>query len=337
MKIAPKAVEAFLATPDRECHAVLLYGPDSGLVRDRAKRMAAAVLSGNDDPLALLDITEATLTEDPARLADELSAISMLGGKRVIMVRDAGDKTTKIVESASDCFNSDVFLIVCGDELNTRSSLRAWFEKDAKCAAIACYRDEVRDVQDAIRKVIGGAGVAIDREASEYLAQQLGNDRYVTYQELEKLVTYAGDSKRLTVEDIRLLVDYNRETNLDDLVNAVADRNLKSLESMLAHLLREGTSPVAYLRALQRYFNRLYYIRSQMAAGSSAEQVIQSLRPPVFFKQVPVLTRHVQNWGMDQIIKALKLLVSAELACKTSDLPPVATSSRKLLQVTQLR
>jgi DNA polymerase-3 subunit delta len=337
MKIVPKAVEAFLAVPDKECHAALLYGPDSGLARERAERMAAAVLSGNDDPLALLDITEATLTEDPARLADELSAISMLGGKRVIVVRDAGDKTTKIVESASDCFNSDVFLIVCADELSTRSSLRGWFEKDAKCAAIACYKDEMRDVQDAIRKVIGGAGVTIDREASEYLAQQLGNDRYVTYQELEKLVTYAGDSKRLSVEDIRLLVDYNRETNLDDLVNAVADRNLKSLEAMLAHLLREGTSPVAYLRALQRYFNRLYYIRSQMASGSSAEQVIQSLRPPVFFKQVPVLARHVQGWGMEQIVKALKLLVSAELACKTSDLPPVAASSRKLLQVTQLR
>jgi DNA polymerase-3 subunit delta len=337
MKIAPKAVEAFLAAPDREYRAVLLYGPDSGLARDRAKRMAAAVLSGNDDPLALLDITEATLTEDPARLADELSAISMLGGKRVIMVRDAADKTTKIVESAADYFNKDVFLIVCGDELSTRSTLRAWFEKDGQSAAIACYRDEVRDVQDAIRKVIGAAGVHMDRDASEYLAQQLGNDRYVTYQELEKLVTYAGESKRLSIEDIKLLVDYNRETNLDDLVNAVTDRNLKSLEAMLAHLLREGTSPVAYLRALQRYFNKLYYIRSQMAAGNSAEQVIQSLRPPVFFRQVPVLTRHVQSWGMEQIVKALKLLVSAELACKTSDLPPVAASSRKLLQVTQLR
>jgi DNA polymerase-3 subunit delta len=278
------------------------------------------------------------LLGDPARLCDELSAISMLGGKRVIMIRDGGDKLTKLLEASVEYFNDDVFLIVTSDELAARSSLRSWFEKEPQCASIACYKDEARDVQEVVRKTLGAAGVQIDREAMDYLVQQLGNDRYVTYQELEKLVTYAGEEKRLNVQDIRVLVDYNRETNMDDLVNAVADRNVASLDAMLTILLREGTSPVVYLRALQRYFNRLYGIRAQMAAERmSADQVIQALRPPVFFKQVPILSRHVQQWGHEQIVRALQLLISAELACKTSDMPVAAVSSRKLLQITQLR
>ncbi len=337
MKIAPKALSAYLAAPDKGCRAALLYGPDSGLVRERAKNISKTLLAGNDDPFAFTELTEASVLSDTARLADELSSISMLGGKRVIAIRDAGDKLAKVLEGCLPYFNDDVFLVISSDELSARSSLRSWFEKEPSCASIACYKDEARDVQEVVRKAMTASGIQLDRDAMEYLVQQLGNDRYVTYQELEKLITYAGEAKKLNIEDIRVLVDYNRETNMDDLVNAVADRNMKGLESLLTILLREGTQPIVYLRSLQRYFNKLYSIRAQMAAGSSADQVISSLRPPVFFKQVPILTRHIQSWNLDAIVRALQLLVSAELICKTSDMPAVAASSRKLLQIAQIR
>jgi len=337
MKIAPKAVEFFLTRYDAGVRAALLYGPDSGLARDRAKRLSSLFLGSNPDPFALVELSEASLTADSALLADELSAISMMAPKRVILVQGAGDKCTRIIESAASCFNDSVLLIVLGEELSARSSLRLWFEKEASAASIACYQDELRDVHDVIRKKFAEAGIQADRDTVEYLAGQLGNDRYVTYQELEKLITYAGESRQLSFEAVQTLVDYNRETSFDDIVSAVADRNLQALEKNLTLLLREGTQPVAYLRALQRYFNRLYAMQAQVANGSSIEQVIQSARPPIFFKQVPVMTRHLNQWKTEAIVKALKLLVQAELACKTSDLPIVPASSRRLLQVTQVR
>lgn len=334
MKIAPREIESYVAAPKHR--AVLFFGPDAGLVRERAKRVSKAVLPANFDPFALVDIPEARLLADPALLADEFSAISMMAPRRVIMLQ-GGDKLTKIIEGALPYLNDSVWLVVSADELPTRSSLRALFEKEPALAAIPCYRDEVRDVQAVIRKVFDAAGIEAGRDVMDYLSNQLGNDRYVTYQELEKLVTYAGEDKTLTLADVQALVDYNRETGFDDLVNAVADRNLAALDNTLTLLLREGTSPVAYLRALQRYFNRLYFIKSEMAAGRSAEQVIDNLKPKVFFRQVPILTRHIQSWSLDAIVKALKLLVAAELACKTSDIPMIPASSRRLLQVTQAR
>lgn len=336
-KIAPKAVESWLAKPDSLHRAVLFYGPDSGLARQRAKQMAKTFLGASYDPFALMEINEAKLVGDPALLADELSSIGLLVSQRVILIGDGGDKLTKIVEAALPFFNHTVFLIVCADELSPRSSLRAWFEKEPSAAAIACYHDEIRDVQSVVRKDLEAAGIAVTGEVIDYLAQQLGNDRGVTRQEIAKLITYAGDSKQLQLDDVRQLVDYNRETGFDDMVNAVADRNVQSLEKNLTLLLRDGNAPVAYLRALQRYFNRLYALKSQMENGQSAEQVIQSIRPPVFFRQVPILTRHLQQWNTDQVAKALRLLIAAELACKTSDLPMVPASTRRLLQVTQVR
>ncbi len=142
-------------------------------------------------------------------------------------------------------------------------------------------------MQDVIRKAFDAAGIRAGSDVMDYLSQQLGNDRYVTYQELEKLITFAGEAKTLRFEDVQALVDYNREINFDNVVNAVADRNLQALEKTLTLLLREGTQPVAYLRALQRYFNRLYYIKAQMAEGQSAEQVISGPAPAGIFPAGP--------------------------------------------------
>ena len=336
MKIQPKFADGFIAKPDKDYKAALLYGPDSGGVRDRAKKMTTAILGGSPDPMAIVEFTEARLLADPALLSDELSSVSMMCPRRVILIREAGDKLTKIIDGAKDSFNKDSFLIVMGEELSARSTLRAWFEKSSDAACLASYRDELRDVQGVIRKAFEDAQLVVSREVTDYLASQLGNDRYVTYQELDKIITYAG-GKPITLEEARALVDYNRETNLDDLVNAVADKNLAALEKNLMLLLREGNQPVAYLRALQRYFNRLYSLRSLVNAGMGIDEVVQGVRPPVFFRQVPILTRHLQSWSLENITRALSLLVSAELACKSSDIPPIPASSRYLLQIASMR
>lgn len=317
---------------------MLIYGADSGLVRERNEKISKAILGADfSDPFAKLELSEAELLADPARLCDELSAVSMMNPRRVIIVRDAGNNFTKVIEPALPYLHKDNYLIILADELTGKSSLRLLFEKEQSCAALACYKDEMRDVSAVIRKKFDEAAISYDREVLDYLASQLGNDRYVTYQELDKLVLYAGDEKKITLEDARQLIDYNQALQLDDIVNSVADRNLAALEKNITQHLREGTQPIMYLRALQRYFNRLYAIRAQMDTGQSAESVVSSLRPPVFFKQQPVLIRHANSWGIENIVKALKLLITAELDCKTSDLPAIPASSRDLLKVTQLR
>jgi len=339
MKIAPKLIDNFLAAPEKESRAVLIYGADGGLVRERVGKITTAVLgAAASDSFAKIEMSEAEILADPTKLADELSAFSMMSPKRVIIISDAGNKLAKIVEVAIPLFNKDTYLILAADELDSKSSLKALFEKQATCAAIACYKDEMRDVQKIIRERLNAAGIRYDREVADYLASQLGSDRYVTYQELEKVVLYAGEEKTLSLAEAEALVDYNQETRLDDLINAVADRNLVMLEKHLSQHVRENTQPILYLRSLQRYFNRLYAIRAQMSAnGQSAAMVIEGLRPPVFWKQKDSLTRHASSWNEETIVKALKLLISAELSCKSSDIPSIPASSRKLFQITQVK
>ncbi|MDX2074169.1 MAG: DNA polymerase III subunit delta [Alphaproteobacteria bacterium] len=335
MKIAVKSIASFLAKPAEGAAAALLYGPDAGLARERSQALVKRLLGDAPDALSILDISEARLLSDPAMLADELSAISFLSGNRVILIRDAGDKLTKILEAASEAMRADVYIIVLAGELGPRSSLRAWFEKAPHAASVPCYHDEARDIGDLLRDSFSQANISAGNDVIQYLLTQLGNDRYVTRQELEKILTYVGDEKTLTLQAAQLLTNYNQETDMDEAVNALADRNLAGLDKALTQLVKEGIQPVQYLRALSRYFLRLYAIKLQ-ARNSSVESVISGLRPPVFFKQVPIITRHAKQWELESIARALSYITEAELSCKTSDLPVFAASERELFKATRL-
>src|SRR5438105_10986481 len=91
MKVAAGQVDGFLRRPDPEIRAVLLYGPDAGLVRERAEIVVRTVCPDLRDPFRVADLAAAGLAADPARLADEAAQISLMGGRRVVRVRDAGD------------------------------------------------------------------------------------------------------------------------------------------------------------------------------------------------------------------------------------------------------
>ncbi|MEZ5691437.1 MAG: DNA polymerase III subunit delta [Rickettsiales bacterium] len=339
MKITAKQITSFIENPQNSCGSVLIYGVDNGLVRDRSRSIIKSVLgSMAEDSFAKSEIAASDLSSDPAKLYDELSAVSMMCDKRVIVVYDATDKITKIIEEAENYLNKDTFLIITAGELQARSSLRGFFEKSKTLASLACYRDEAKDVQSVIRQKFQEAGIKYDNETLNYLVSQLGNDRYVTYQELEKIALYAADTKEINLNDVKLLVDYNQTTQLDDIVNSVADRNLKNLEEKLTQHLKEGTQPIMYIRSMQRYFNKLYSIRLNMKENQqTARTAVAALRPPVFFKQQPILIRHADSWTLDNITNAIKILIGAELDCKTSDIPAIEASSRKLMKITQIR
>src|ERR1700723_1219486 len=79
--------------------AALLFGPDLGLVRERAERLAKTVVPDLRDPFRTTEMEASALSEDPARLFDEAAALSMTGGRRVVRVRNAGNALAKLFES----------------------------------------------------------------------------------------------------------------------------------------------------------------------------------------------------------------------------------------------
>src|SRR5260370_42250278 len=96
MKLSAARVAAFLQRPNREIRAVLLYGPDAGLVSERADAVARTICPDLKDPFRVADLSGSAVVTDPARLPDEAAQMSLIGGRRVVPARDAGGPPARV-------------------------------------------------------------------------------------------------------------------------------------------------------------------------------------------------------------------------------------------------
>lgn len=333
MKLQGGRIEAFVARPDPKARAVLVYGPDTGLVRERVERLMRTVVDDPGDPFRVADLTPDDLKQDPARLLDEAAALSLSGGRRVVRLRDAADAVAAKVKSFLEDPKGDALVILQAGDLAKTSSLRKLCEGADNAAALPCYTDEGAGLETLVRDTMGAAGLAVSTDAMGFLLSHLGGDRQLIRSELDKLVLYKGGTGEVTLADAAACVGDSAALGLDDLAYAVADGDNATAQRVLDRLYREGTSPIAVLRMLQRHFQRLHLAVGAMQAGKSVDQAVAGLRPPVFFKVADRFKAQMRRWTVPLIGQALDLLIEAEIDCKSTGLPAEEMCARAVMQV----
>lgn len=321
MKVDARRMSAFLRDPG-STRLVLLHGDDEGLVRQRADALTVVVAGSKDDAFRVAWLGR----EDHARLAEEASAISMLGGRRVIRVREAGDGLAAAVTALVKDFaasGGDSVVVLEGGAMPARSKLRALVEALPEAAAIACYPEEGRALGERIAASLAAAGIGVEADALQFAVERMGNDSAAVGGEIEKLILYAGDERRLRLDDVRACVGDAGAVAFDDAVFAATSGDAAAVDRALERALAEGAAPVAVARGVLGHLAKLHLARGRMADGASADDATRSVRPPVFFKRVPEFTRALRHWDAAKLMQAMRETRRVELACKQTGSPDV--------------
>lgn len=322
MKIAPAAAARFLGAPDPRARAILVYGPDLGLVRERAEALCRTAVADLADPFRTAVIPAAALKDDPSRVADEAATLSFVGGRRVVRVRDATDSCTEAIEN---CLAAEppgeALVVVDAGDLGPRSRLRRLFEAAENAAAIACYTDDAQSLAGVIRDVLGKEGFELEDGVVAHLAANLGADRMASRRELEKLALYAHGQRTIAMADVMAVIGDGAALVVDDIADAAAFGRHRRLTETLDRAFREGVSPISVLRSVSRHFQQLHFASGMMSQGSSPDEAMRSLRPPVFFKRVEAFKSQLRSWNSAAAGAALAALTEAEIDCKTTGLP----------------
>lgn len=327
-------VSGYIAKPDPKLRAILIYGPDSGLVRERAESLAKSVAPDLDDPFRVMTLPGAALTSDPPRLNDEMAALSFTGGRRLVRVKDAGDALAAVFASLLDAPPpGDSVAIAEAGDLAGRSALRRAFESAKNAVAVPCYADGAGELAELVTSVLASHKIAAAADAREYLASRLGGDRGLSRAELEKLALYAGDGGRVGLEDAIACVGDSAALSVDDAVFAAAEGDAAALERALQRAFQEGESAVGIIKSAMRHFEKLHLAGSKIAAGMPADAALQSLRPPVFFKHQDRFLGELRQWSPRRAAAALAVLLEAERQCKRTGFPDRTLCSDALLRL----
>ena len=333
MKISAAAADRFLAAPPEGLRACLFYGPDGGLVRERAAALGKGHVGDLADPFRVSALAAAPLADEPGLLADEAAQLSLTGESRLVRVEGATDAAAEACRALLARGEAAALVVVEAGELGPRSKLRKLFEDGTGAAAVACYADDAASLGRLIRATFDEAGIEVAPDAAAFLVERLGADRKITRSELDKLVLYAGDRRRIDLEDAAACCGAESTLTLDGLCDAVASGREAAALAGLDSLAGEGVHAVVILRAGQRHFSRLQLAAARIEAGASPDSALNSLRPPVFFKREGAFRDALRLWNAARAGQALERLVAAEAECKSAGALPDALCARTLLAI----
>jgi DNA polymerase-3 subunit delta len=341
-----KAIEAFLVRRDPAVSAALVFGPDLGLVRERADRLARQVCDDFRDAFNYIELTDADLKSTPSRLADEAAAYSMMGGERVVRVRASSDSAVAAASLLlkgleTGLLKSNALVIVEAGDLLKHAALRKMFESSKSAAAVPCYADSPGDLRALAVEMAQAAGYSFETDAIELTVSLLGHDRGVSRSEIEKLLLYKGPKSgdgppSITVDEVRASLCDAGADAAGEAAAATADGDAARLACTLHRLREAGASPVALVRALQRDFSRLRAAQALIGGGAGVPDAIAQLRPPVFFGERRAFESRLAHWPLAKIEAALDLLVEAEFVAKTTGAPDMAVVERAAFRVAAL-
>ncbi len=333
MIVKSHEADRYVASPPKGLNLALVYGPDAGLVQERAEKLLKSVVPDLTDPFNVSDLSETVLLADPARLADEAASISMMGGRRVVRVRGAGNDLAELLESFADDPKGDALVVIEAGDLAKTSALRKIFDGHKSAAAVQCYPDSVRDLGDVVRDALRAEGLSIAPDALEDAVSRLGSDRGVTRKEIEKLLLYMHGQKQVALEDVRAVMGDEAEARSESACDAAGGGDLAKLDRELERLWVSDTQPAQVLRSAMGHFQKLLQARESTARGENIDTAMKRLRPPVHFSRATSFKNQANRWSQDRLGEALDMLLDAEAMTRTTGVPAEAVTGRVLMNI----
>ena len=326
-------INRFLKTPDPNIRCVLLFGTNEGMIAELCDKFMKTVCEDLTDAFRVSVLQMEAVEKDNGLLYGEYNATSMLGGRRVVLIKDANNNLTKPLKDLMANSTSDTMLVMTSTTINTKSSLFSYLKNEDFAAAYGCYDDREENISSYVRDFFIQNNITIASDAMQLLCRRLSADRKASLNELEKLVCYIGSKKNAVLEDVRKAVSDTSGSSFEDLSYYTASGQTERAVEAYQFLLNEGEEPVQLLRNLTYHFLKLLDCVAELEKGSTTESVVSGIRPPLMFYRKSDFMMQLKIWKRKPLFDVLALLYKAERDCKTTGYPADEIGSWSIMQI----
>jgi DNA polymerase-3 subunit delta len=328
-----REIDAFLARPDPGRPIILLYGPDAGLVRERADALLASAVDDPNDPFSLVKLDGDELSAEPSRLVDEAMTIPLFGGRRAIRVRAGSRNFASGVDTLTGSSLRDCRVVIEAGELRPESPLRKVCERAKTAVAIGCYPDGERDLAKLIDDELRAADLGIATDARASLMSLLGGDRQASRNELKKLVLFAHGSGEVTIDDVMAVVADASELKIDPIVDGAFAGKPDLVETEFAKAVIAGTYPGMIISAAQRQAAWLHKTALAVAEGTPVSTLLDSGFPRLHFSRKPNVEIALRNFTPARLASIIDQLATAALEMRKHAPLAAVIAQRTLLSI----
>ena len=293
----------------------LLYGENFGLKKDIKEIIKIAVKQKNDN-LELLSFYENEILDNEENFYNSFYSGSLFSNKKIITIFDATDKIIKKIDNIYDECDENVFLIIFSGILDKKSKLRNAFETNKKTFCIPCYLDSQKDLEIIAQSEFTKNNISLSREVINLLIEKSNSDRSNLKNEIEKIKAYALNKKDLGVKEIKSLINFSGEYKSDILVNECLCGNILQYKKIISELYINTVNQILLLRILSNKVQRLLHIKKQENKSNNIEQLINTAKPAIFWKDKPLVKKQLLIWNLNDLKKIISAINNTEYLCK---------------------
>lgn len=322
-------IDAFVARPDPGRAIVLVFGPDAGLVNERAAALVRASIDNADDPFAVVRLEGDDLAGDPARLLDEAQAVPMFGGRRAIWVRAGSRNFTPAVEALLTVPLQDCRVVIEAGDLKKSAPLRALAERAREITALPCYADTGQDLARILDEEMRAAKLTVAPDARAALIALLGGDRRASRNEVRKLALYAQGGREVRLDDILAVVADAAALAIETVLDSAFSGDAAETDAQFDRLLASGTPPSSIVAAALRHVMQLHRMRLAIDRGTPADEVLRQGR--IHFKRERAVKAALHKWTAPRLAAAMADLAETAATIRRSGLKPESAIARAAL------
>ena len=293
----------------------LIYGENLGLINDIKKKIIE-----KNSKTTILRLYQNDILSNKNLFLNEIFSISLFEEKKIIFINDATDKILNILTSNLDNLNNNKIYLFAG-MLEKKSKLRNFFENENNVSIVPCYKDNDHTLKNVILKSLKEYK-GLNNFNLNMILEHSNYDRTKVKNEISKIKNFFTD-KLINNKDLEKLLNFHENTDFENVRDASISGNKIKTNKLLSSTLFEDEKISLYLGSINQRFKRLLEI---IEMNIAFEKAIESLKPPIFWKDKPTIIMQAKIWNIKNINKIFSLTYDLELKIKSSTI-----SNKKLI------
>ena len=287
----------------------LVYGENEGLKKDVINKIR------NRNSFKEIKYEESQILNNKSEFYNEVNNRSLFDEKKTYLIERCSDKISEIILDFIDKDIEDLIIINCGI-LEKKSKLRNILEKSTKTIVIPTYKDNTQSLIDIAKSFFTEKKISVSYETLNLLANRCNGDRGNLNNELTKISNYLIDKKTISLKEVYALTNLSENYSAFELVDASLSKNLKRAQEILDENNYSQEDSFLILRVFLMKTKKILDLLESMNKKKDIDKVILEHKPPIFWKERPVIKKQLQLWTLKAANELIYNLNEVELKIK---------------------
>ena len=289
----------------------LLYGNNEGLIEETIEEILKPILAKN-----IYNYEETEILKNVENFKENLLNKSFFEDEKLIIIKRVSDKFFKIIEEIISKDLDDLSFILVANNLDKRSKIRVFFEKEKNTTCVPFYEDNTQTLSFLTQKFMMDKNINISQQLINILVDRAKGDRINLKNEFQKIESFSKNKKNINIEDILKITNLSENYEISDLIDNCLSKNKRRVIKIINENNFSNEDCITIIRSFIIKAKRLLILSTTFEINKNIDLTISSAKPPIFWKEKEIIKQQIYKWKPKNIKKLIYLLSETELQIK---------------------